>query len=265
VKDALPGGNVVIACACLARKSDGYDTMRRLRGGAVLSAVLAIATPRCLSADLWGGSVNITSNYLVRGISRSNDHAALQLDLHYVDSSGFVVGSFVSNTQIDPDAPRDVELNEYLGLAWAASSDWRGKVLAAYYAYPWNSDGSHYNYAELDLDVTYQEWLDLSLSYSPSAPRFLRSGALVRVGAESAELNLQHTLLGKLSGTAGIGYYELGGPPPTGYAYWSVGAAYELAPVSLALSYVDTTATAKTLFYDSAAGGRWTGTVIWRF
>jgi uncharacterized protein (TIGR02001 family) len=234
VKDAQPGDNLVIARARLARKSGGYDMMRRLRGGAALSAVLVIATPRCLSADLWGGSVDITSDYLVRGISRSNDHAAGQLDLHYVDSSGFVVGSFASNTQIDPGATRDVELNEYLGLVWAASSDWRGKVLAAYYAYPWNSDGSHYNYAEFDLDVTYQEWLDVSLGYSPSAPRFLRSGALVRVGAESAELNLQHTLLGKLSGTAGIGYYELGGPPPTGYAYWSVGAAYELAPVSLA-------------------------------
>jgi len=53
---------------------------------------------------------------LVRGISRTNHHAALQLDLH----------------------------------------------------------------AEFDLGVIYQEWLDVSLGYSPSAPRFLRSGALVR-------------------------------------------------------------------------------------
>ena len=50
-----------------------------------------------------------------------------------------------------------------------------------------------------------------------------------------------------------------------GYAYWSVGAAYSIAAVSLVVSYVDTTAGAKALFYDSAADGRWAGTVIWRF
>jgi hypothetical protein len=35
--------------------------------------------------------------------------------------------------------------------------------------------------------------------------------------------------------------------------------------VSLVMSYVDTSAAAKALFYNTAAGGRWTGTVIWRF
>jgi uncharacterized protein (TIGR02001 family) len=239
--------------------------MRRLVGGAMLSMGLAVGAPRSLGADMWGGSVDITTDYLVRGISRSDDHAALQLDLHYVDSSGLLGGLFASNTQIDPGAPRDAEINGYLGFAWTASSDWRGKILAGYYAYPWNSAGSQYNYAEFDIDVSYQEWLEFGVSYSPSAPRFLRSGYLLRVGAESAELNLQHSIFGKLSGTAGIGYYDLGGPSPTGYTYWSVGAAYDLAPVSLVLSYVDATAASRTLFYDSAAGGRWAGTVIWRF
>ena len=55
------------------------------------------------------------------------------------------------------------------------------------------------------------------------------------------------------------------GPGATGYVYWSVGAAYDLAPVTVAAAYVDTTAGAKTLFYNAAAAGRWTATVIWRF
>jgi hypothetical protein len=35
--------------------------------------------------------------------------------------------------------------------------------------------------------------------------------------------------------------------------------------VSLVVSFVDTTAGAKTLFYNVASGRQWTGTVIWRF
>jgi len=35
--------------------------------------------------------------------------------------------------------------------------------------------------------------------------------------------------------------------------------------VTLAVSYVNTTAAAKTLFYNAAADGRLTATVIWRF
>jgi hypothetical protein len=83
--------------------------------------------------------------------------------------------------------------------------------------------------------------------------------------AESAEVDLQRSVFGKLSATGGVGYFYMEGADAAGYAYWSVGAAYPLAPVTLTLSYVDTTAGAKTLFYNAAAAGRWIGTIIWRF
>ena len=240
-------------------------TTRRLLGALAVCLGCA-ATVQSPAADLWAGSVGVTSDYLVRGISRSDDHAALQLDGHFIDDSGLVAGLFASNTQIDPDAPRDVELDAYLGFAWSAGSDWRGKVLASYYAYPWNSDGSQYDYGELDLDVSYREWLNVSLGYFPGVVRFLPlrrrgqgAGGIGRVGPAMAAIQ-------KTVGMAGIGYYGLGGGPgPSGYAYWSVGASYDLAPVLLAISYVDASAAAKSLFYNAATGGRWTGTVIWRF
>jgi len=43
-----------------------------------------------MGADSWGGSLAVTSDYLVRGISRTYDRAALQLDLHYSNTAGFV-------------------------------------------------------------------------------------------------------------------------------------------------------------------------------
>jgi uncharacterized protein (TIGR02001 family) len=251
--------------AVLDRGSGGSDVVRLLAVGVVLSTSLVIGTPRCAAAGQWGGSLDITSDYIVRGISRSNEQAALQLDLHYTNTSGFMAGLFASNTQIDPDAAKDVELDAFVGYQWTVGSDWRGKILASHYAYPWNQAGSGYDYDELDVDLAFQDWVSASLVYSPNAVRFLRYRGLIGVASESAEVNLQRPVVGKLYATGGIGYSRYEGPDPTDYTYWSVGAVYTIAPVSLALSYVDTTAGAKALFYNDAAGGRWVGTIIWRF
>lgn len=250
--------------AVLGKGFGGCDLVRLLTNGIVLSVGLVIGTARCVGADLWGGSVGLTSDYLVRGISRSNNGAALQLDVHYLDSSGVVAGLFASNTQIDPYFPRDVEIDAFLGFVWTGGTDWRGRALYSHYAYPWNKAGAAYDYDELDLDLSYQDWLNFTLVYSPDAP-LASYRKLVGVSSESAELSLQRRILGKLSATAGAGYAYYGGADPTGYAYWSLGAAYDLAPVTLALSYVDTSAGAKALFYNAAASNRWSGTVIWRF
>src|SRR5271156_25761 len=181
-------------------KRGGQAPARKVPGGCAPARLLmagfglfgfVIGTPCCMGADQWGGSLAITSDYFVRGISRSNDRAALQLDLHYLDTAGFVAGFFASNTQIDPGEPRDVELDAFLGYVWSLSDDWQGKVLAGYYSYPWNSAGSQYNYAELDLDIAYQHWLDFRVSYSPNSPRFIPYRGLVGVTAESAEVDLQ--------------------------------------------------------------------------
>jgi uncharacterized protein (TIGR02001 family) len=216
-------------------------------------------------ADSWGGSLALTSDYLVRGISRSNHDPALQMDLHYASNLGLIAGVFASNTQIDPDESRDAELSGYFGYAWRDGDSWAGRMLASYYAYPWNQLGSRYNYAEFDADLAYRGWLQLNLNYSPDAPRYVPNRGLISVTEAAAELNAQRAILGKLSVTAGIGYSHFGGVDSVGYVYGSIGAAYDVGPVSLAVSYNDTSSGAKSLFYKEAATNRWTGTVIWRF
>jgi len=220
-----------------------------------------------MAANEWGGSAALTSDYYVRGISRTSDNPALQLDLHYASASGFLVGAFASNTQIDPGEPHDVELSGFIGYTRDLGDEWRGRLLVSHYAYPWNQAGSHYNYDELDFELAYQGWLHFSVGYSPNSPRFLQkpSRYVIGVTEKSAELNLQRQVFGKFSATAGAGYSFLDGPRSGGYAYWSAGAAYDFRSLTLVLSYVDTTAEAKALFYNAAATGEWTATAIWRF
>jgi uncharacterized protein (TIGR02001 family) len=248
----------------LEKGCGGRDVVRWVGAGIVLSMGL-LGTAPCAAADSWGGSFGVTSDYIVRGISRSNGEPALQLDLHYANTSGFIAGLFASNTRIDRDDPTDVELDAFLGYAWTAGNDWRGKVLASHYAYPWNHEGSGYDYDELDVEAAYRDWLNAALIYSPNAPRYVPYAGLIRVASKSAEVTLQRPLLAKLSATAGLGYSRYEGPDPSGYGYWSVGASCDLAPVSLTLSYVNTSAGARALFYNDAENHRFAGTVIWRF
>jgi uncharacterized protein (TIGR02001 family) len=239
----------------------------RLHAGLALFVVLVLGSTPCAAADDWAGSLGLTSDYFVRGVSRTSNEPALQLDVHYYNSNGFLAGVFASNSQINSGEPKDVELSGYLGFAWNLSTDWRSKLLASHYAYPWNRAGAQYNYNELDLDVAYRGWLHFSLDYSPNSPRFVPYPyeGLISVAEKSVEMSVQRPIVGKFSATAGLGYSFLDGPESGGYVYWSVGAAYDLKSVSLVLAYVDTTAEAKALFYNAAATGRWTGTVIWRF
>lgn len=209
--------------------------------------------------------MDLTSDYFVRGISRSNDQAALQLDLYYLTSPGFVAGVFASNAQITPNEPRNAELSGFLGYIRPLDADWQAKIIVSNYSYPWNKHGTKYNYDEVDVETVFRGWLNLTLSYSPNFPRYASEEGLVGVSAESAEINIQRPLFRKLSATGGIGYYYVGGYDATGYTYFSAGAAYDLAPVTLTVSYVDASAAAKTLSYNSAYGGKWAGTILWRF
>jgi uncharacterized protein (TIGR02001 family) len=245
-------------------RSVGRPTIRLL----VLTAAVvgALTGPsHCFGADVWGGSVDLTSDYLVRGISRSDNEAAVQAEYHYLSMSGFVAGVFASTAKVELRGRTDAELNAFLGFAWSAADEWHGKILLDHYAYPWRQYAAAYNYDELEVDAAYQGWLDLSVVYSPNFPRYEGLRGLVGTASTSAELNLQHPVYRRLLLTGGAGYSYESGPSPVGYVYWSVGAAYDFAPVALALSYVDTSAGAKSLFYNEAARGRWVGTVIWRF
>jgi len=238
-----------------------------LRAGVALLIGIGCVSTHVRAADEWGGSVALTSDYFLRGISRTSDHAALQLDFHYSNPNGFVAGVFASNAQIDSRDPEDVELSGFVGFVWNLDEAWRARVLASHYAYPWNREGSHYNYDELDLDVSYQGWLHFELGYSPNSPRFVGSPYLQLIGVteKSGEVSAQRQILGKLSLTAGVGYSFLDGPKSGGYVYWSGGAAYDFQSLTLALAYVNTSAEAKALFYNGAASGQWMGTLIWRF
>jgi uncharacterized protein (TIGR02001 family) len=226
---------------------------------------ICLAAPPCLAARTWGGSVALTSDYLVRGISRSNQAAALQADLHLASTKGIVGGLSVSSVQIAPRERRNSELGAFLGLAWNVGAAWQARIMANHYSYPWNAAGSKYDYDEVSAEATYLDWLNFNVMYSPNSPRYLPYAGLIGVTAKSYEVNLQQPWRRQWAVSAGVGYSQVAGPAAEDYTYWSVGGLYEQAPLSFSVSYISTSAAARNLFYDAAAHNRWSATLVWRF
>lgn len=213
------------------------------------------------AADVWGGSLAATSDYLVRGISRSNHDPALQGDLHFATDGGLIAGLFASSTKLTPYDRRDAEVGALVGYAWQPSNAWRAKLLASYYSYPWNDQGSQYNYGEFRIEAAYNDWLNLGVAYSPHAHYLPDQSS---ASATSAELTLRTPWRHRLAATAGVGHSVFTDSEGS-YTYWSAGGMIDLAPWLITLAFVSTDAAAQSIFYNEAAHDRWAATVIWRF
>ncbi len=213
----------------------------------------------------WGGSLGLTTDYLVRGISRSDHEPSLQAEVHISGESGWMASLFTASTRIAPGERRDAELGALLGYAWNWNEDWSSRIAASHYSYPWNAAGSAYDYNEFSVEVGYRGWLSFDAVYSPDAVRYAPYYGLIAVASRSAELNLQSPAWHRLSVNAGLGYSRYGGPEGAGFAYWSAGCNLDLAPVTLSAGYVDTGPAARDLYYETAARRRWMAAVLWRF
>ncbi len=138
-----------------------------------MALALVLSSQPLRAATTGGGSVSLTSDYVVRGISRTNQGAALQADLHVASDTGWLAGLFASNAQVESGDRRSAELDALAGYAWQASDDWRTKVEAAYYGYVGSDAGSKYNYAEISTEMAYAEWLDLLTTPAPPSGTYL--------------------------------------------------------------------------------------------
>lgn len=149
--------------------------------------------PYAISANI--GAV---SNYIWRGVTQTQDGAAIQGGLDLTHSSGFYIGTHASNVDFtdeggsqevviladpttesgfvqdadgnlvgttsgssDPNAP-NYEVEAYLGYGGTLTPDLSFDVNSILHAYP---DGRDSNFAEIDASATYK-WFTLGLAYT---------------------------------------------------------------------------------------------------
>src|SRR3984957_13143535 len=66
------------------------------------------------AAESGGGSFAVASDYLVRGISRSNQGAAVQADLHVATDTVLICSVFASSVKFDEGDHRNAELSGFI-------------------------------------------------------------------------------------------------------------------------------------------------------
>lgn len=153
--------------------------------------ILALSVPAA-AEDPYNISANIgaVSNYMWRGVTQTQDGAAVQGGLDFTHSSGFYLGTWASNVDFNdegasqevvifadptaesgfsgftsgsssPSSPK-YELDFYMGFGNNITEDLSYNLKGIYYAYP---DGRDSGFAEIDGSMTFK-WITLGLAYT---------------------------------------------------------------------------------------------------
>ncbi len=238
----------------------------------LLYAWIVLVPAQPARAVSFGGDVALTSDYIYRGFSETNDKPALQLDLHASLATGTFAGVWTSTLdhKFKPYADYDVE--EYIGQRFDLSSAWNTSITATNYSYLGGGQYYSSDYQEVSASVSYLDRWTFALSAMPNAVRYWGYYRIGRYPAYDADTSGQWLIAKGFFATAGIGYYFFTGTdstpiahPGMGYAYGNVGLAYEWHSWRVDLGYFLTQDRAKRLFPYPIANDRFAGTLSWRF
>lgn len=187
------------------------------------------------------GNVGAVSNYLFRGVTQTDDEAAIQGGFDFADDSGFYAGTWLSN--VDFGGKEDAEVDLYAGYGGTfGDSGVSWDVGAIYYLYPGGGD--------LDYGETYFG-LGFGLLSASVAWTFwgeAKGDSAFDTGDLYYNLSLDLPLeLESFSFTAFAGYYDFDedGNPALGdelsYAHWGLSASRDMGEFgSLSMTYEQT-------------------------
>jgi len=136
--------------------------MKRLHASLLASAV-AMTLASTAQAEL-SANIGVTSNYVWRGVTQTDDGAAVQGGIDWAHESGFYLGTWASNIDWGVGSS-GVEVDFYGGYAGAVN-DFGYDVGLIYYYYP-DSDYEDSDFAELLLSGSYK-WFEAGLAYTIS-------------------------------------------------------------------------------------------------
>jgi uncharacterized protein (TIGR02001 family) len=228
----------------------------------------------------FGGDVALTSDYIYRGFSETDNKGAVQLDLHASLATGTFAGVWTSTLDHNYLPYADYEVEEYIGQRFDLNSAWNTSITATNYSYLGGHQYYSNDYQQISASVSYLDRWTFSLEAIPNAVRYSGYGSyhIGRYPAYDAETSGQWLIAKGFFVTAGAGYYLFTGPgvvaaangalishPSIGYAYGNVGLAYEWRSWRVDVGYYLTQDRAQRLFPYPIANDRFAGTLSWRF
>jgi uncharacterized protein (TIGR02001 family) len=220
------------------------------------------------------GSVGVTSDYRLRGVSQSDDHAALQGGFTIAHESGFYGSVWGSNLAgWGTFGGANLELDLIGGYKHKITPGATIDVGLTWYMYPGGANKTDYAepYARLS-GTTGPLTMTASVAYAPKQQalgRWYRNGAEAATGIYSAPgdkqdnlylagdgaLGIPHTPLtakahiGHSHGNDGLGPNATSAAPTGDYWDWGLGTDVAFRNLTFNVSYVDTDITARSSAY----------------
>lgn len=222
-------------------------SVRRHAAAAVVAGLWLAAAGTAGAVEFTGYGV-LTTDYVYRGVSYSDSHAAVQGAVDVAFESGVYAGAWLSSVDLAGGASRqrDLQVNYYLGYSHDWNDDWDFGANVVAYTFPGTRGSVDYDYTEYSLVANYRDRAWLEYSWSPD---------LFHTGLEThnVELYAEWPLPGNVLLGGGAGYYDTGRLTGVGYGYWQLGVTRPLGPVHLDLRFHDTNrAVAIISRYDTA-------------
>lgn len=223
--------------------------------------------PGPVRAADWGGMLALTSDYVFRGLSRTDHGAAAQAGLHVRSTERWFAGVWASNVASSPNGPGHVELNLNAGRGWDLSDDWSASAGWVRYLHPDASNSGRFDWDDLSASLIFTDRFVLTASVAPSAPQVYTYGASGRRRTTALEVAWREPIAGAWSLVAAAGRYDSSGSGPLGQPYlaWQVGVSAQLDRFELALTHFDVDAAGRRRFGSAAADDRWVFSLTWRY
>ena len=199
-------------------------------GLGLLSFAAAFVNAHCQELTVYTA---LTSDYVFRGVSYSDGHAAAQLGLDLSTETGFFGGIWASTTDITSagrNRPREVDY--YLGYVHFFDNDWSTSLSINRYTYPGGDGNVDYDYNELAAVIGLHDRVWFEINYTDSV-----------FGHDEPAYNLEvlanWPLPAALTLTSGIGYFGVSKIAGNGYSYWQMGISRPLGWTTIDLRYHD--------------------------
>jgi uncharacterized protein (TIGR02001 family) len=212
-----------------------------------------------------GGSIAWTSDYVLRGVSQSDQLPALQAELHLRPTEQWTLGAWASTVRLAP-AHRFTELDFYVDRHWAINQDLAVSVTVVHYSYLNDPRPISYNYDELSLSVNWLDTYFLSASWSPdTALSAYLDGVQTQQQTLTIEGGYHQALPLRVELLLAAGYYEPLEQHEGGYIYSSAGLSRKFGSLRTELSWFWTQNEIHRRYTPGRAGGPWAATVMWQF
>ena len=199
------------------------------------------------------GNIALTSNYVFRGISQSQNKPALQGGFDYAHSSGLYVGTWASNIGwVNTKDNSSLEWDFYAGYKGTFADDFSYDLGVLKYYYTGDSNG---NSLTPDTTEVYAAigWKFITLKYNYSVSKYLfawgdqRGNGGTNRGSGYLDLSSNYDLGNCWGVYAHVGHQDVKNYSNASYTDWKLGVTKDFSGWVIGAAYVGTDAKGGTV------------------